>query len=103
MRVHRFGSHRTSGCQGDAASPWRQGLSGMLLAFVVSSLFVSSVQAQQNGRIVGRVTAAESGAPIGEAQVFIAGTGLGSLSRSNGAFVILEVPAGTHTLRVERI
>jgi outer membrane receptor protein involved in Fe transport len=58
---------------------------------------------QVNGRIVGRVTQAESGAPIAEAQVFVPGTGLGGLTRQNGAFVILEVPAGPQVVRAERI
>jgi outer membrane receptor protein involved in Fe transport len=71
--------------------------------FTVGVLLVPSLDAQQTGRIVGRVTDAQSGAPIGEAQVFIPGTGLGGLTRANGAYVILEVPAGPREIRAERI
>jgi outer membrane receptor protein involved in Fe transport len=67
------------------------------------SVGAGHVAAQQTGRIVGKVTDAQSGSPIGEAQVFIPGTGIGGLTRQNGTFVILEAPAGAHELRVERI
>jgi outer membrane receptor protein involved in Fe transport len=62
-----------------------------------------SLSAQQNGRITGRVTDATSSAPLSEVQVYIAGGSLGSLTGQNGRYVILNVPAGTHELRVERI
>ena len=77
---------------------WTGGLAALLLAPSTEAL-----SAQQAGRIVGRVTATESGAPIGEVQVYLPGTGLGTLTRTNGAFVILEVPAGPHQVRAERI
>jgi outer membrane receptor protein involved in Fe transport len=67
------------------------------------SLTSSALAAQQGGRVVGRVTATESGAPMGEVQVFIPGTGLGTLTRQNGTFIIFEVPAGPHEVRAERI
>jgi outer membrane receptor protein involved in Fe transport len=75
---------------------WVFGLSVLLLC-------AGEVGAQQTGRIVGRVTDGQNGAAIGEVQIFIPGTGLGSLSRQNGTFVMLEVPAGTHEVRAERI
>jgi outer membrane receptor protein involved in Fe transport len=72
---------------------------------VLGLLLLSALPAasQERGRIVGRVTTTESGAPISEAQVYLPGSGLGSLTRQNGTFIILEVPAGTHEVRVERI
>ncbi len=73
------------------------------VVLLLLSASTSAVAAQQTGRIVGRVTATESGAPIGEVQIFIPGTGLGSLTRQNGTFIILEVPAGTVDVRAERI
>jgi TonB-linked SusC/RagA family outer membrane protein len=74
----------------------------MLAAALVCS-FAGEAQAQQTGQITGVVTDAQSGAPIAEVQVYIAGLGIGSLTRANGRFVMLNVPAGTHDLRAERI
>ncbi len=59
--------------------------------------------AQDTGSITGRVTDASSLAPLGEVQVYMPGTGLGGLTRQNGQFLILNVPAGTHEIRAERI
>ena len=88
MRIRKFDPRKTS-------SPGHAFAWPVALAAVVAlTAFVPSLQAQQTGRIVGRVTDSQSGAPIGEAQVFIPGTGIGGLTRANGAYVILEVPAG---------
>ena len=57
----------------------------------------------QDGTVTGTVTDAASQRPVGSVQVFLVGTGLGTLSRDNGRFVILNVPAGDYTLRAERI
>src|SRR5688500_8664083 len=93
MRHPKFDPHRT-GAFGRVA---------LAAVVALAALFAPSLQARQTGRIVGRVTEAQSGAPISEAQVFIPGTGLGGLTRANGAFVILEVPAGAREVRAERI
>ena len=52
--------------------------------------------AQEPGRITGQVTDAQSGQPLGEVQVYIPGSGIGTLTRSNGRFIILNVQPGTH-------
>ncbi len=97
MRHHRSGSISTG-------SSVRASVRSTILAVaVVFGFAASSAEAQQTGRIVGKVTDAQSGAPVAEAQVFIPGTGLGGLTRTNGAYVILEVPAGPKEIRVERI
>ncbi len=75
----------------------------VLGAGLLGAMLATGVAAQQTGRIVGKVTATESGAPVAEAQVFIPGTGIGGLTRQNGTFVILEAPVGPHEIRVERI
>ncbi len=62
----------------------------------------SSVDAQQ-GQIVGQVVDAATLRPLGEVQVFIAGSGFGALTRSDGRYLILNVPPGAHTLSAERI
>ena len=60
---------------------------------------VSDVGAQQ---ITGRVVST-SGEPLAAVQVFIAGSGIGALSQQNGRYLLLNVPAGTHTLTAQRI
>jgi TonB-linked SusC/RagA family outer membrane protein len=66
-------------------------------------LVATAGDAQQVGQITGQVTDAQSGAPLSEVQVFLPGPQLGTLSRSNGRFVILNVPAGTYEVRAQRI
>jgi TonB family protein len=58
---------------------------------------------QALGRITGRVVDAATKAPLAEVQVYLAGANIGSLTRQNGQFVILNVPAGTYEMRAERI
>ena len=73
------------------------------LALALGGAAPAAVAAQDTGRVVGRVTEVGSGAPIAEAQVSIPGLALGTLTRSTGQFIILQVPAGTHEIRVDRI
>ena len=54
-------------------------------------------------QITGRITNAQTGEPLAAVQVFIAGSGIGALSQQNGRYLLLNVPAGTHTLSAERI
>jgi TonB-dependent SusC/RagA subfamily outer membrane receptor len=58
--------------------------------------------AAQTGTITGRVLDAESGRPVPAAQVFIADMDVGVLTQQNGSYVLLEVPAGTWTVSVQR-
>ena len=81
----------------------RWGLIGVLVAALASGALPGLAQGQETGRIIGRVTAEETGAPISAAQVYLPGLQLGGLSRPNGSYLILGVPAGTHEVRVERI
>ena len=74
----------------------------LLLAGLLS-LFATDAQAQQSGRINGRVTDASTGAPLSDVQVYLVGANLGSISRQNGTYVILSVPPGNYELRAERI
>ena len=63
-------------------------------------LIAPSLGAQQ---ITGRVVNQANGQPLAAVQVFIAGSGIGALSQQNGRYLLLNVPAGTHTLTAERI
>jgi len=61
----------------------------------------AAVQAQ--GQIVGQVVDGATLRALGEVQVSIEGLGFGALTRSDGRFLILDVPAGTHTIVATRI
>jgi len=52
------------------------------------------LQAQDTGRLIGRVLDATSGQPLSGAQVYVDGGVVGALSDLNGRYVINEVPAG---------
>ena len=56
----------------------------------------------RRARVVGRVQSG-AGAPVAEVQVYLEGTEIGVLTRSDGRFTLANVPAGTHTIRAERI
>jgi len=73
---------------------------GVLAAAVLLS---ASSLAAQTGTIAGRVIDAQSGQPIAAAQVFIGALDIGSLSQQSGAYLLLNVPAGSQTVTVQRI
>jgi outer membrane receptor protein involved in Fe transport len=49
------------------------------------------------------VSDATSGAPLTEVQVYLVGANIGAISRQNGTYVMLNVPAGSYEIRAERI
>jgi TonB-dependent starch-binding outer membrane protein SusC len=59
--------------------------------------------AAQGGSIRGRVTAEQSGQALSGAQVYIPGSGLGTLTNSEGRFLLVNVPAGSRVVRVEML
>lgn len=63
----------------------------------------AAVRQVVTGTIMGRITSASTGGPIDQAQVSVVGQGIGTLSRNDGQFVILNVPAGIHDVTIERI
>lgn len=72
------------------------------LAIALLGLTAGSTAAQDTGQISGTVTDA-AGTPLTGVQVYIPGLQLGGLTRANGRYLILNVPAGTQTVRAERI
>jgi TonB-dependent SusC/RagA subfamily outer membrane receptor len=60
-------------------------------------------QAQSAGTVTGRVVDAATQQPLVGAQVSVVGTPLGGLANASGTFLILNVPAGSHTVRVQMI
>ncbi len=70
---------------------------------VLISLSAPIRASAQNGIVAGTVTNAETLAPIIAAQVSIPALGLGALANSSGRYLVLGVPPGEVTVRVEVI
>ena len=79
---------------------WRRGLVALPALLLAAAL---PAAAQEPGRVTGQVTMEGSGAPLGEVQIFLSDTGVGSLTRQNGRYVLLNVPPGSYEMRAERI
>ena len=73
------------------------------LAMLFASIASGVAAAQAVGTIDGVLVMRGTGTPIGEAQVFIEGTRLGSISDGSGRFRIVGVPAGDHVLVAQRV
>ncbi len=78
---------------------WPQGLAMALLI----AAFGAGGLAAQTGTVTGLVRDAATQSPLAGAQVSIVGTGLGGLANNVGRFLILDVPAGQHVVRVQII
>jgi len=80
---------------------------GKFLPLVLAAVFMiagtSTAAAQGTGTITGTVSDATTGQTLESAQVFLPGLNMGGLSNQQGRFLLLNVPAGTHELRVELI
>lgn len=57
----------------------------------------------QSGSISGLVASVRGGQGLAATQVFIADLDLGGLSQQNGRYLLLNVPAGTHTVSAQRL
>ncbi|NIP57411.1 MAG: TonB-dependent receptor, partial [Gemmatimonadetes bacterium] len=69
-------------------------------ALIVWATGPQILEAQQTGTVGGRVIT-EGGQPLAGAQVSLEGTSLGSLTNRSGRYLILNVPAGDYTVRVQ--
>ncbi len=76
---------------------------GALLAAVLLAFAASTGWAQQVTTVLGLVTDAASGAPIGDAHVAIAGSRFQAVTDFRGAYRIVGVSAGTVAMEVRRI
>jgi TonB-dependent starch-binding outer membrane protein SusC len=88
--------HRLRGARATTA------LTILSLTVLSLGLLASPVVGQATGTIRGSVVS-EGARPLAGAQVSIPGTGLGGLTNNGGQFLILSVPVGEHTLRVETL
>lgn len=73
-----------------------------IAAFALALLVAIPAMAQA-GTVSGSVTDAVTGRPLVGAQVSIPDARLGGLANASGNYLILRVPPGTHTVRVDMI
>ena len=76
-------------------------LGALATALVLSAClpWAAQLSAQATGRVVGVVTEGTTQTPMAGVQVFIPGTQHGSLTNQDGRFLLINVPAGTVTIR----
>ena len=89
----------------DAFRALRRGavVTGGAALLLAAAMAVPTGASAQDGTVTGQVTDGTTQRPLGSVQVYLVDTGLGTLSRDNGRYIILNVPAGQYTLRAERI
>src|SRR5687767_9544685 len=75
------------------------GFAAILLLGVASDSWAQTPR----GTITGTVSDARTSAPVSAAQVHIPQILVGALTQSNGRFLLVNVPPGSHTVMVERI
>ncbi|KPJ77365.1 MAG: hypothetical protein AMS19_12615, partial [Gemmatimonas sp. SG8_23] len=77
---------------------------GLVLALVAMFGWAPApAAAQATGTLVGTVRDAATQRPLEAVQVYIGGTGIGALTNAAGRFLLLNVPAGEHTLVAELV
>ncbi len=82
--------------------------SGTLRYVVTAAAFFvmaggAAAQNGQPGRVTGRVVNEQNGEGVPGAQVYVPGTGRGTLTGVDGRYMVLGVPAGTHEVAVQMI
>lgn len=71
----------------------------LVAALVAAAAVCTDATAQTTGTVSGQVLNSAAQQPIPGVQVFVVGTGRGSLTNQNGQYAITNVPAGTRTVR----
>lgn len=77
------------------------------VAAALTLLFVCAaalpLAAQSTGTVRGKVTHADSQQPLAGVQISVPGTGRSAVTNAMGEFLLVGVPAGTHTVRAQMI
>ena len=80
----------------------RQCANGLVMLAALSAT-VQPAATQETGSVRGTVVDASTRKPLSGAQVFITETGQGSLTDASGRYLVVNVPAGENTVRVQLI
>ena len=75
-------------------------LGKILRCTLLNILLISSAFSQPTSKVTGKVSDAMSGDPLPGANVLLVGTSLGAATDINGGFLIMNVLAGSYTIRV---
>ncbi|MCY3612097.1 MAG: TonB-dependent receptor [Gemmatimonadetes bacterium] len=78
-------------------------VAGGVLALVALTAAAAAPALAQTGVVQGQVVDAASMRPLSNVQILITGTGIGQLTNSSGRYVLLNVPAGEHTVQATLI
>ncbi len=78
---------------------------GLALAALLGVFFLTPrpTLAQETGTLTGQVVDGSDMSPLAGVQLYLVDTGLGTLTNAAGRYVLLNVPAGSYTLRAEII
>ena len=74
-----------------------------ILILVFYFLSLSYQVAAQGGKIVGVVTDADNGQPLIGCSIFIENLMLCDATDSDGNYLILNIPSGTHTVKAQMV
>jgi outer membrane receptor protein involved in Fe transport len=74
-------------------------LRSLTVAGLILVAAASAVHAGNTGKIVGKVTDAQSGEPIGFVNILVVGTQRGASTDADGKYTIIAVPTGAVTVR----
>ncbi len=74
-----------------------------LLALLALTDAAATPALAQTGVVQGQVVDAASMRPLSNVQILVEGTGIGLLTNSSGRYVLLNVPAGEHTVQATLI
>jgi outer membrane receptor protein involved in Fe transport len=70
-----------------------------LMLATMMALANAPLDAQESGKLQGRITDAASGQPVVGAQVVVVGTRLGNITNADGSYFINNVPAGLRDIQ----
>ena len=70
------------------------------MVLMVSLAFIVSSYGQETGTIRGRVFDGETQRPLEAANVMLQGTRIGANTNKDGSFILSQVTAGPHLLRI---
>jgi hypothetical protein len=75
----------------------------LMVMLLIAAMVPLAVFAGTTGKIAGTVTDKQSGEPLVGVNVVIVGTTLGAATDAEGYYAILNVPVGTHSVRISYI